>query len=671
MKKKLSKGFALMVAAVLSVSMTTTPMVQAVTIEDPQIKIEMENSSSDNISMEESELSVDKASSEIGQSKDAGNVEMTSQFTEESNGGQISEPGQAEEEMQEATTSVAEAVSTEMEEATEEFDMIQATATEGTCGKNLTWHITDDGILYIDGTGEMDDFSLSPWYQHEETIREVYLSDGITSIGKEAFAYCSNLTQISIPQTVTHIGAWAFSHCSSLREIVIPENVISIGDNVFYNCSSLSMVNIPGTVTSIGDSAFDGCGSLSSIMIPEGVTSIGDSAFYDCSGLSEISIPKSVASIGMWAFAYCNNLSKITILNKNCQIYSVPDTISDTAIIYGYSNSTAQKYAKSYSKRFKALDVQSITYKITYNANGGKNAPAAQTKEKNIVLTLNKLKPTRKGYTFLGWATSKTSTKVAYAAGANFRENKNMTLYAVWKANTYKIAFKENGGTGSMATMSCTYGKSYTLRANTFKRTGYTFTGWGTKADGTGMYNYTDKEKVKNVSSIAGKTMKLYAQWKPKKYTITYQLNGSKNNAENPASYKITNSTITLKKPTKKGYTFAGWYTSSNYKTKVTKITKGSTGNKTFYAKWTVNKYTIRYNGNGATGGKMSDTVQCQYNKSYTLRKNAFVRKGYTFVGWTGSEQGVLKYKDQAKVKNISSINGKIVTLYAVWKKNA
>ena len=133
------------------------------------------------------------------------------------------------------------------------------------------------------------------------------------------------------------------------------------------------------------------------------------------------------------------------------------------------------------------------------------------------------------------------------------------------------------------------YGTSYTLTANAFKKKGYTFTGWNTKKDGSGK-SYSNKEKVKNLTSKDGGSVTLYAQWKKTKYKITYKLNSGKNSSKNPATYTYTTSTITLKNPTRTGYDFAGWYSDSKYKNKVTKITKGSTGNKTLYAKWTPHK---------------------------------------------------------------------------------
>ncbi|MGN0466853.1 MAG: leucine-rich repeat protein [Lachnospiraceae bacterium] len=522
---------------------------------------------------------------------------------------------------------------------------------EGTCGENLSWYLTNTRKLYVNGTGAMpnynhnfEDSNFAPWWEYQRNIKEIYLNDGITTIGDYAFTSYCYVNKISIPNSVTTIGESAFEYCTSL-----------------------SKITIPNSVTTIGESAFSGCNNLREITIPNSVTTIGESAFSGCNSLREITIPNSVTTIGEYAFSGCNSLSKITILNKNCKINGeIIDNTSTT--IYGYSNSIVEAYAKKYKIPFKALDAQSNTYTITYDANGGKNAPAAQTKKKNIALTLSKTKPTKTGYTFLGWATSKTSTKVTYAAGASFKENKNITLYAVWKANTYKIIFDKNGGTGSMSTMSCSYNKSYTLKANAFKKTGYTFKGWNTKADGTSKYTYNNKTTIKNLSSINGKTIRFYAQWQPIKYTITYQLNGGENSKSNPTSYNIGTSTITLKNPTRKGYTFAGWYTSSTYKTKVTKISKGSTGNKALYAKWIANTYKIIFDKNGGTGSM--STMYCSYNKSYTLKANAFKRTGYTFKGWNTKADGTSKYtyNNKTTIKNLSSINGKTIRFYAQWQ---
>ena len=138
----------------------------------------------------------------------------------------------------------------------------------------------------------------------------------VTSIGDEAFSYCSSLTSITIPNSVTSIGEGAFYECSSLTSITIPNSVTSIGEDAFSWCSSLTSVTIPNSVTSIGSAAFSRCSSLTSVTIPNSVTSIGNSAFSYCSKLTSVTIPNSVTSIGVGTFENCVSLTSITIPNS-------------------------------------------------------------------------------------------------------------------------------------------------------------------------------------------------------------------------------------------------------------------------------------------------------------------------------------------------------------------
>ena len=139
------------------------------------------------------------------------------------------------------------------------------------------------------------------------------IPNGVTSIGEEAFKYCSSLTRITIPDSVTSIGRDAFNECSSLRNITIPDSVTSIGFSAFSGCSSLTSITIPDSVTSIESGTFSVCSSLTSITIPDSVTSIGASAFYGCRSLTSITIPDSVNNIGGDAFRDCRSLESIAI----------------------------------------------------------------------------------------------------------------------------------------------------------------------------------------------------------------------------------------------------------------------------------------------------------------------------------------------------------------------
>ena len=147
-------------------------------------------------------------------------------------------------------------------------------------------------------------------------LTSVTIPNSVTSIGKKAFYGCFGLTSVTIPNSITSIGDYAFAHCSGLTSIVIPNSVTSIGDNAFYSCSGLTSVTIGNSVTSIEAGAFSECSSLTSVTIPNSVTSIGEWAFSYCSGLTSVTIPNSVTSIEAGTFEYCSRLSSIIIPNS-------------------------------------------------------------------------------------------------------------------------------------------------------------------------------------------------------------------------------------------------------------------------------------------------------------------------------------------------------------------
>ena len=121
-------------------------------------------------------------------------------------------------------------------------------------------------------------------------LQKAVISDGVTSIGDNAFRYCYGLASVVIPDSVTSIGARVFYYCYSLASVVIPDSVTSIGIDAFSYCYSLASVVIPDGVTSIGIYTFRYCYSLASVVIPDGVTSIDDNAFRYCDGVKEYHI---------------------------------------------------------------------------------------------------------------------------------------------------------------------------------------------------------------------------------------------------------------------------------------------------------------------------------------------------------------------------------------------
>ena len=184
----------------------------------------------------------------------------------------------------------------------------------GTCGDNLQWKLTDEGVLTITGTGEMQDWHKSkpsPWHA-DKSVKQVIIGDGVTTIGSSAFSDCDSLTSVTIPNSVTEIGYSAFELCFSLTSVTIPNSVTTIGSSAFAGCSSLTSVTIGNSVTTIGHGAFYGCSSLTSVTIGNSVTEIGYYAFSGCSSLTSVTIPNSVTTIGYYAFSGCKNVKQIT-----------------------------------------------------------------------------------------------------------------------------------------------------------------------------------------------------------------------------------------------------------------------------------------------------------------------------------------------------------------------
>jgi len=159
----------------------------------------------------------------------------------------------------------------------------------GKCGKSITWTLSSDGTLYIDGTGEMygdTDNSTSICGEYTESVKHAVISEGITSIGIDSFSRCTNLISVDIPESCESIGTYAFCYCSSLTSVDIPEGCKEIGYYAFYRCTSLSSVSIPEGCETIGNGAFWACSSLTSINIPASITFIDSDAFADCHALT-------------------------------------------------------------------------------------------------------------------------------------------------------------------------------------------------------------------------------------------------------------------------------------------------------------------------------------------------------------------------------------------------
>ncbi|UPM52531.1 InlB B-repeat-containing protein [Gottfriedia acidiceleris] len=253
---------------------------------------------------------------------------------------------------------------------------------------------------------------------------------------------------------------------------------------------------------------------------------------------------------------------------------------------------------------------------------------------------LDETKPTRTGYTFLGW-TKDSEGKTPW----NFDTDKvtdNMILYAKWSINSYAVHFNSNGGS-QVADKTATYNSGIT--APTTNRTGYTFVGWTKDEEGKVAWNF-DTDKISD-------DINLYAKWSINAYTIHFNSNGGSQVTDKTANY---NSVMSLPKPTRTGYTFVGWYNDATLKTSVgTNVTL--TSNITLYAKWNINTYTVKFDSNGG-----SSVASKTANYNLTISQPASpTRKGYVFLGWYKDATGKVAWnfaKDQVTSNT---------TIYAKW----
>ncbi len=229
-----------------------------------------------------------------------------------------------------------------------------AQVASGTCGDDITWELTAEGELVIEGTGEMYNYSnnsVAPWNSYRGSIKSVNIKDGVTGI-----------------------GSWAFAGCSTLTDVAISESVKTIGNNAFRGCSILEGINFPSGLTQLGAEVFYECRNLKTATLPEGLSSIETSTFYHCGSLQSVVIPKSVTSLGWGVFFGCGNLTSVT-----CNT-TTPPSCSDTSFfafdvtkctLYIPDESVSAYQQANYWKNFirplaSGTCGENLTWKLTY-----------------------------------------------------------------------------------------------------------------------------------------------------------------------------------------------------------------------------------------------------------------------------------------------------------------
>ncbi|MBR6688385.1 MAG: InlB B-repeat-containing protein, partial [Clostridia bacterium] len=287
-----------------------------------------------------------------------------------------------------------------------------------------------------------------------------------------------------------------------------------------------------------------------------------------------------------------------------------------------------------------------ITYTVVYDTGAG-TAVSNATVTYGTTFTLPS--STRAGYTLTWLVNGEDKAVGAEVSNLTTTANATVTITADWTPITYTIAFNRNNGTGSMGDQQFTYDVVQMLSANMFERTGYTFAGWATSADGDVVY--LDKASVNNLTTTANQTITLYAVWNVNSYIVTFNCYNETIQIE--ATFGSTYASwITPDTPS--GYTFDGWYNDDKYTTKLTEITTASDHN--VYAKY-VRTITL-----DANGGSLSPSTYTHvYNTTITITDVISPdRTGYSCPGFYSAATGGTPYT--------TFTNDTPSTLFAQWE---
>ena len=337
-------------------------------------------------------------------------------------------------------------------------------------GTNLTWAFnTETGVLTISGSGAMQDWSSEesvPWYSSKSNISSVVFASesNVTSIGKYAFCYCENLTNITIPESVTSIGNDAFYCCYHLTSITIPKSVTRIGETAFADCYSLQTLSFSESQSdklTLGSFAFLGC-ALTELLLPENTTVIGEYAFQECRNLKTVTLPESLTTVSDQAFLVCKALETVTIKSKELTIQKL--------------------YIYTFPTGFK-LDGKTIKQNQEANAHGKTTLTVNNSGKVTVSVTAdNGYDVAKVSYTVdNGSETEIEKTNNAYTFDLPDGQS-TVTVSAAFKLKQYTITWKDGNG-DTLKTESADHGTTpaYSGETPTKKSTDqydYTFKTW-------------------------------------------------------------------------------------------------------------------------------------------------------------------------------------------------
>ena len=405
--------------------------------------------------------------------------------------------------------------------------------------------------------------------EQQRFVREASLS----SMGNYAFSNCSALENVIIKFGTTLLGYYAFGDCYLLESITLPSSIETIGNYAFHKCKKLSSITIPDSVKAIGSYAFFGCESINSLKIGNCVSTIGDRAFTACISLTSVSLPNSVTSIGMDAFGRCASLDTVSIGNNVTEMgnYAFGRNDALTKVIIADGTKVIGKYA--FATSYGSSKLNEVRIPASVEVIGDANSA-------NNVLIDNSV-----------FGTGRTVKAVIYGADGSF-------AHQFCNANAEACNLEWcNGGDTTPPTASISSANevvsSQTVTLSMSDDVELSRYYWGTNSSTTsvGYISISGKSKTITTTVSSGSTYYLtvkdasgnITQTSATFYKTTLDANGGTVSPSSVVTY--SGNSFTMPIPTRPGYTFNGWATSSTVSSGIYTLTPAK--NQNYYAIWT------------------------------------------------------------------------------------
>ena len=504
------------------------------------------------------------------------------------------------------------------------------------CGATENDHVTvslvknsdnETYTLVVSGTGSMADYSKVadvPWYgdngQLMKKVTKGIVKSGITHLGARTFVLAENLTSVELPEGLLSIGVSCFNQ-TGLKSIQFPSTLQKIDDNAFWRGQIAGDVHIPESVTAIGKNVFNKC-PITSVNLPEGLQVLGGGAFSETKLTEMPEIPESITVLDS-TFQGCTDIKEVTIPS---QVTDISGAFAGT----GISTVTIPYQVTNYYRAFngcKSLEKVVIESQSDTIPSGGSAQGVFQNCTNLKSVTLPEWVTTIGDYAFSGCTSLKDT--------AFLKDVKNIGKFAFQKAGLSGNLVLNATSIGYKAFIDCVNLGPNVCLANvaTIGANGNT-TVFNNCTGLTGVKYIQQEQKTPNMSTLQ----------------TTAILNGG----------TLTNDTVypdgELATPVKEGYTFAGWYDNAGLTGEA--VTTPVTG-KTYYAKWTKNKYTVTLNNNGH-GEQPAAMPPVEHGASVpSLPELSDSTNEWVFDGWYMDENFATKYDNQAITGN--------TTLYAKW----